>query len=230
MLEIDREFYHCAGIYQIKNTENHKVYIGKTRRLGRRLGEHRASLRKGKHRNKELQQDYDLLGEDKFVVNLLYVGEDGLDELEVSCIASARKDDGCYNVFGGRSKGYSVTDEFREKISRAHKGRVDSDETRAKKSNATKKQWKNTSYRDLMIESAKKQWQNEAYRKIMYDAHTTKLACGHKLNEEQVLELRKLRLDGESEASLAERYGVTSSAIRDAVIGRTWKNVPSVSP
>lgn len=47
------------GVYIIVNLDNRKVYVGSTRNILRRLKEHEAKLRKGKHDVKRMQKDYD---------------------------------------------------------------------------------------------------------------------------------------------------------------------------
>lgn len=46
-----------------------------------------------------------------------------------------------------------------------------------------------------------------------------------KLNDEKVREIRKLLSLGESQASVAARYGVCQSTIRDIKSGRYWGHV-----
>jgi hypothetical protein len=55
-----------SGIYSILNKKNNRVYIGQAVALGRRKADHFRALRKGKHKNKPLQKDYDKYGLDAF--------------------------------------------------------------------------------------------------------------------------------------------------------------------
>jgi len=43
-----------SGIYEIKNTIDGKVYIGRSLDIAKRLKDHERALRKGYHRNKFL--------------------------------------------------------------------------------------------------------------------------------------------------------------------------------
>lgn len=47
-----------SGVYIIVNLKNYKCYIGSSRNMKRRLNEHEIALRHGKHKIKELQEDY----------------------------------------------------------------------------------------------------------------------------------------------------------------------------
>lgn len=46
-----------------------------------------------------------------------------------------------------------------------------------------------------------------------------------KLTKEKVVEARRLHADGVTYTSLGERYGVSRVAIRNAIVGRTWRHV-----
>ena len=55
-----------AAIYQIKNKETGKIYIGATTGFGHRRNSHKSCLRRGIHRNQALQEDYNKYGLDVF--------------------------------------------------------------------------------------------------------------------------------------------------------------------
>ena len=63
-------------IYQIKNLENNKVYIGETIRGELRWKEHLRDLRGNRHPNKLLQEDFDKFGEETFEWTILKEFED----------------------------------------------------------------------------------------------------------------------------------------------------------
>ena len=47
-----------AGVYQIRNTVNGKILVGASVNLPAILNRHRAELRMGGHKNRELQKDW----------------------------------------------------------------------------------------------------------------------------------------------------------------------------
>jgi hypothetical protein len=63
-----------AGVYQIKNTKNQKIFIGSTMNL-KTLNGKRFELKMGSHKNKLLQNEWNEYGEDAFVFEVLEVLE-----------------------------------------------------------------------------------------------------------------------------------------------------------
>jgi hypothetical protein len=67
----------AAGIFQITNTLNGKVWIGKGMNVHGILNSQQAQLQFGSHKNPDLQQDYNRYGVEKFDFKVL-------DQLEMS--------------------------------------------------------------------------------------------------------------------------------------------------
>lgn len=61
-----------AGVYQIKNTINEKVFVGSTRNL-KTLNGLKFSLETGVSTNKELQEEWNHYGKDAFCIDVLEV-------------------------------------------------------------------------------------------------------------------------------------------------------------
>lgn len=60
-----------AGVFQIKNTTNGKLLLGSSLNLEGTLNQHRFVLSLGSHRNSALQRDWQALGADAFVFEIL---------------------------------------------------------------------------------------------------------------------------------------------------------------
>lgn len=60
-----------AGIFQIKNLVNGKIFIGKAQNLPGILNSQKFQLRMGSHLNKQLQADWNELGADSFAFETL---------------------------------------------------------------------------------------------------------------------------------------------------------------
>ncbi len=62
-----------AGVYEIRNTLNNKVYIGSSVSLSRRMSVHRLQLSKGNHPNPHLQFAFNKYGQDAFHIKPLII-------------------------------------------------------------------------------------------------------------------------------------------------------------
>lgn len=72
--EINREYQERvkpSGIFQVKNLANGKVLLGSSLNLEGPLNKHRFMLRINSHPNKELQKDWNELGLEQFVFEIL---------------------------------------------------------------------------------------------------------------------------------------------------------------
>ena len=61
------------GVYKITNSQNDKIFIGIATDLPARFNRHKAELKFGSHRNKELQRIWDSLGESALTFEILDV-------------------------------------------------------------------------------------------------------------------------------------------------------------
>jgi hypothetical protein len=59
------------GIFQIKNLASGKIYIGRSTDLNGKLNSEKFQLKNNMHMNKELQNDFNILGEEKFSFEIL---------------------------------------------------------------------------------------------------------------------------------------------------------------
>jgi hypothetical protein len=66
------------GVYRIRNTGNDRSYIGFGTDLPAKINRHKAELRFGTHRNRELQDEWNSFGESSFRFEIL----DELDQGE----------------------------------------------------------------------------------------------------------------------------------------------------
>lgn len=70
LIRIYKETPIEAGVYQIKNNENQKIYIGSLRNF-KSLNRIRLMLETSTHPNKELQKDWKFFGKDTFTFDIL---------------------------------------------------------------------------------------------------------------------------------------------------------------
>lgn len=80
-----------ACIYEIKNKQNGKLYIGSTNNFIRRKAEHISKLNAGTHENRHLQRAWKKYGKDEFVFSILEeVEEDKCFEIEQQYLDSVK--------------------------------------------------------------------------------------------------------------------------------------------
>ena len=116
MININKKYYNFSGIYYIVNIESYYVYVGSAVILGKRIKEHRNSLRRNKHKNIHLQHAFNKYGEDKFIVILveLLYNKSALLEREQHYINIQKnifKKSYNINPIAGSSFGYKHSDE-----------------------------------------------------------------------------------------------------------------------
>jgi hypothetical protein len=66
-----RQTLRPMGIFQIKNLASGKIHIGRAMDLNGRINSEKFQLKNHMHMNRDLQNDFNALGEDKFVFEIL---------------------------------------------------------------------------------------------------------------------------------------------------------------
>jgi group I intron endonuclease len=153
-----------SGIYQIRNTENNKKYIGQTKDLEKRKKQHLYNLEHNKHSNIHLQNAFNIYGENSFIFEILktcepflltfyeqnFVNEnfDYLYNIRKECVKSSKgvifsdnhKMKISKAIMGNKNPFYGKThtEDIRKKISLSRKGKSLSEETKRKISEANK--------------------------------------------------------------------------------------------
>lgn len=59
------------GVYQVKNLESGKIYLGRAMDLNGKLNSEKFQLKNKMHMNRELQKDFNDLGDEKFAFEVL---------------------------------------------------------------------------------------------------------------------------------------------------------------
>lgn len=125
-----------CGIYEIRNMENDKRYIGCTIDIPRRRKEHFEFLQGGCHHNSELQSDWDKYGEGSFLFTtkmlcrrseLLQFERETIDAYKKEGIEIYNRDN-----FPPSRLGVKLSESTKEKMSSAHTGHPVSNETKRK--------------------------------------------------------------------------------------------------
>ena len=115
----------AAAIYQWRNTETGKLYIGSAINVARRKASHLSMLRRGISGNKHLQAAWTKHGESVFVFEILEAVDnvDVILQHEQTCI-DQHDPTTLYNILSlaGSIKGYRHSAETREKIGASFRG------------------------------------------------------------------------------------------------------------
>ena len=136
-----------TGIYKLTNRENGKIYIGQSKHLKRRLNEHRRCEKSDDKKGSQsvVRRAIKKYSFDAFDFEILLYCQEGeyMDLMETKLIQSYD----ClvpkgYNVRDGGNKIF-MSEEGRERVSKANSGRIVSEETRLKLSESGKKAYLN---------------------------------------------------------------------------------------
>lgn len=198
------------GIYQIKCLMNDRIYIGGTTDIDSRFLVHRGTLRRGQHRNRHLQEDYDKHGESQFEYSILEKLEDknDLDSREQFYLDSGEclYANGGYNILikVGSPEGVSIHDEESRKI------------LSEKKLGEKNPFYQKTHSDEYKLELSKRQ-SGEGNVKA-------------KLTWEKVNNIRKMIEDNISMREIIGIYGISESTFYKIKSKRAWKDDNSVTP
>jgi group I intron endonuclease len=165
---------NSSGVYQIRNLNNGRVYIGSAKLFKTRFGHHIKSLEKGTHHNKHLQGAFNLEGTEAFIFEVLEIVEGEQSDrllVEQKHLDSLMSNwEQCYNfkketVASSRScfsKDPKVT---KEKRSESAKKLWADEEYRKNQSESgrhtTTECWKSSEHRMKVAESTKKFWSSD---------------------------------------------------------------------
>ena len=107
-----------TGVYAIKNQVTGKMYIGSSRCISYRFKSHLSALRSGRHVNKDMQDDFNLYGEENFIfIPLFETSERHKTDLEYFLMEILRTHDintGYNNKDRGGTGGYLTRSTLRE--------------------------------------------------------------------------------------------------------------------
>lgn len=222
MIKRDDNIYSRIGIYGIRNLINGKIYVGKTgMNFGDRWDSHRSLLNNGKHDNPYLQKAWNKYKQENFEFIVLEDCEiDELNEREMYYIKLYKDMGLAYNIHDGGDEGYNLgkhlSEETKRKIGEKNRinglGRKASDETKDKMSKAHK----GKKYSQMSEEGRK----NIQLAQQKYFEQNPKKLC-----VDDVIEIRKLHKEGYNYSEIARKYNVTPQCINDICNYKRWKQV-----
>lgn len=182
-----------SGIYRIKNIYTRRFYIGSSVNMEKRLGEHRRTLRLGKHHSRFLQREWDKYGEDAFSFDMLeFLPPEALRENEQWWINNCSNLLNCSTDATRPSHDEATIQLIREKCKIA---------------------WSCPDRRARQAERYRGKVPSVDYAKFKTDEHRAKLRSVHREKHRVYKAFGKLW----SLKELAETYGVKYTTLKDRV-------------
>lgn len=238
-------FAHKSGVYQIRNIETGKRYIGSSVYLQKRWWTHLRDLNLGTHHCEHLQRSWSKRKGLGFVFEpLLYCTPANVVWYEQQFIDALNPEFNTCSV-AGSCLGVKLTAEHKAKIGNAHRGMKRTEQTKANISKGQKgrklsaeqiqkmKDWasrpENSRVGKPMSESARINMKAAAKRKVLTQEHLDKLEQARRakatLTHDQVREVRRLRSLRYSYQGIANALGVSKNVIGDIIRGATYTYV-----
>lgn len=232
-----------SGVYEILHVESGKRYIGSARDFQKRWNAHRSHLRRGSHHSPHLQRSWLKHGEAGFEFRIL----EPCDPSHVILFEQVWLD-WCKPEFNVCPKAYSTagrkfteatkekirqssigkkmparTAEYREKISKAHKGKQKSSEHMKALQAGREKHIPTKAQREAISNSLKLAYQEGRKSREKTQEHCHKIGKFYaKLSDQEIREIRKLRADGVTGRELAKRYNSNPGTISNIVNGKRY--------
>lgn len=219
-----------CGIYRILHKSSGRIYIGSSVHILKRWDDHRCKLNQGKHENRYLQHAWTKYGQDDFLFEIVELAtRDSAHEIERRWMQETC----CLD----RSKGFNIehdpdqkvrvplTQEHRQAVSDALKGRIFTDEHRTKLSMALKGKPKSHHAIEAMRRAVTgKRWSEQRIQKRIGMFPGSKNG-NSKLTEDTVILIKQDLIDGYSCQSIARKYNIGSSTISRILNGGNWTHV-----
>ena len=208
-----------CGIYEIRNIESNRRYIGSSVDIPKRWREHKRLLTANKHHCDRLQKSWNKYGASKFIFSILFFCDRDVlvfyEQRLLDCIKEK------YNLAlfadsnnrGRKFKGF--TEEAKRKMSILATGRKHTEETKLK-------------MRMAKMGKKHKPCSEETKKKISMIKKFHRDACGEKchfakLKDADIPIIIGLHNSGIPAHKIGSMFNVSESCIRSAYLGHTWK-------
>jgi len=235
-----------SGIYQIRNLNNGKCYVGSAVDISYRLRKHGELLRRGVHHSIHLQRSYNKHGEDAFAFEvlitchptmLIWYEQQFLDQWKPE-----------YNILptAGSNLGYRATAETKRKMSRSRMGNTNclgntlSEEHKQMIGAGVRKAYSEGRMPDKLGTTLSEEHKQKITKSLMGNQyclgkrwtlsedkrrHGEQMGGASKLTDEDVINIRKRLATGETREAIAADYPVSNATIGHIKQGRTWKHL-----
>ncbi len=235
------QFPNSAGIYQIINLVNGKIYVGSSNNLYNRKKSHLSCLRNNRHENPHLQSAWDKYKERNFDFEILQIVKDyksivGCEQfwLNSTCCTDRRYG---YNIASNAqhpSLGLKKTEKTKKKLSESLKRVFAENPEIGLKMSKNRMGSKNGMYgkkhsKETILKFSKKRLGMKASdlaKKNMSIIKRGELNCNAKLNSIQVKIIRHLcKFKTITQKPIAEFFNVSLGTIECIRARKTWKYI-----
>lgn len=208
-----------SGVYQIRNVLTGDRYVGGTTCLSHRFAQHKYRLRRGLRTNRKLSAAWAEHGDGAFTFEvLLRCDPDRIEMYEQAVIDALAPE---YNVSPSASSnlGMKLTAESRRKISEVQKG--------VRRGPPTDEHRRNISLAltGKVIPPHVRKKISDAHKGKKINIETRRRMS--KLSDDQVREIKSRIADGEVQAHIAKRFGVSGAVICNIKQGKSYSWVKS---
>lgn len=231
--------YKQIGIYGIKCLGNDKVYVGQTSmNFGDRRDTHFSLLNTNKHPIREMQEDWNNYGREKFEFFIIHElqSNDDIDKLEKQYIQQYGILGNIYNKLSGGRKGYTappMSEDTKRKIGEKNRqnmlGKKLPEEVKKKMSETHKKRLQNLTEEEkrkrvekMVSKTRGVKWDEERRKK--YSDMQKEKPNGSKYNIEIVREIRRLHeKENKSFTEISQIMNIPRPAVYNIATYRRWK-------
>jgi group I intron endonuclease len=206
-----------SGIYLIINNVNNKIYVGSSVNINKRKNRHYSELKNGLHKNKHLQNAWNLYGEENFTFNIIQynINKSDLIKLEQHYIDK-------YNSYD-REHGYNICPVAYSTTNYKHGDEIKKEMSISRKLNG----WKYVKCGDEHWNWGNKLTVNaKNYFRDSHPDYNGENSPNAKLTKGDVIEIRVLYETEEyTYKDLGEKFHVNKRTIGKIVNRERWKNI-----
>lgn len=233
-----------SGIYQIQNDVSGKRYIGSAVCIRQRWNEHKSMLRRGKHHCQHLQNSWNKNNPKDFTFSILFLcPTEHLIELEQHFIDTLKPEFNACRTAGNTSgrkhseetkekirkkaigrKFPDRSEEYRQKLSAAHKGRSKPTHVIQALQKGRSKQTYTDARKAKVSKSLRESYENGLRSRKKNSDHRNKISKTlSRLTENDVREIRSLSAEGVTGVELSKRYKTPRSTISQIVKRKRYR-------
>lgn len=198
------------GVYGIYCSRNNKIYIGSTVKIDKRWREHKFYLKNGCHQNTYLQRAWNKYGADSFCFIILENCIKDQIRFREAHYLSLIDASLVFNL-GQVGDSFELSDEIKEKISKANKGRIPAQHTQ-------EAAWAANRGRKCSEETKKKMSQQ-------HKNWNMKIGRGSKFTMEQIKEIKMLAHSGIPQKEIMDKFGISRGHLYQIKVGLKWKEI-----